>query len=471
MQENENLNVSLRDYATELLTIIRSDLTNEEVKEQLENYHESDIAEIIPELNKEERLRLYKLLGDEFLSEIFSYLDDVEDFVEELSNEKVADIIEEMDTDDAVEVLEELDDEKRQEIIELLDEETVSEIKLIDSYPDDVIGSRMSTNFITIDHAFSVKQAMRSVVDQAAENDNISTIYATNLDGTYYGAISLRDLVVARSTVVLDDIISTAYPFLYADAKIDDCIETLRDYYEDSIPLLSSDNRVIGVITSSELADIVGEEIEEDYARLAGLTEQEDLEEPLFYSVKKRMPWLIALMFLGLLVSSLIGSFSTVITLLPILVCFQSLILGMCGNVGTQSLAVTIRVITSGTLEKKERNRLIFKELRIGLVNGLLIGVMSALICSLYIYFVVGDVYGISNYLQSLEISACIGGALLASMTVASLAGTLIPLLFKKIKIDPAVASGPLLTTINDMIAATVYYGLAWIFLIKILGI
>ncbi len=471
MQENENLNVSLRDYATELLTIIRSDLTSEEIKEQLENYHESDIAEIIPELNKEERLKLYKILGDEFLSEIFSYLDDVEDFVEELSNEKVADIIEEMDTDDAVEVLEELDDEKRQEIIELLDDETVSEIKLIDSYPDDVIGSRMSTNFITIDHTFSVKQAMRSVVEQAAENDNISTIYATNFDGTYYGAISLRDLVVARSTVALDDIISTAYPFLYADANIDDCIETLRDYYEDSIPLLSSDNRVIGVITSSELADLVGEEIEEDYARLAGLTEQEDLEEPLLSSVKKRMPWLIALMFLGLLVSSLIGSFSTVITLLPILVCFQSLILGMCGNVGTQSLAVTIRVITSGTLEKKERNRLILKELRIGLVNGLLIGVMSALICSLYVYFVVGNVYGVQSYWEGLQISLCIGAALLASMTVASLAGTLIPLLFKKIKIDPAVASGPLLTTINDMIAATVYYGLAWIFLIKILGI
>lgn len=470
MQENEIQNVVQRDYGAELLQLIRSDISLDELKEKLENYHESDIAEIIPELNKEERLKIYKLLNNELLGDVFSYLDDVEDFVEELSNEKVADLIQEMDADDAVDVLEELDDDKREEIIKLLDKDTVSDIKLIDSYPDDAIGSRMSTNFITIDSAFTIKQAMKSVVEQAAENDNISTIYAT-CDGKYYGAISLRDLVVARSSIKLEDIISTAYPSLYASQPINDCINTLRDYSEDSIPLLSDDNRVIGVITSNELADIVGDEIEEDYARLAGLTEQEDLEEPLRYSVKKRMPWLITLMLLGLLVSSLIGSFSTVITLLPVLVCFQSLILDMCGNVGTQSLAVTIRVITSGELEKKERNRLVFKELRIGVMNGLIIGALTTFICSLYVYFIVGDVYNVTSYLQSLNISACVGASLLISMTVASLAGTLVPLLFKKIKVDPAVASGPLLTTINDMIAATVYYGLAWIFLINILGI
>ena len=467
--EEENKNIIRRDYVAELIEIIRSDLPLEELKFKLEDYHEDDLAEALPELSRDERLLVYELLGNEFVSDIFAHLDDATDFVEELSTKDVADIIEEMDTDEAVEILEELDEEKRQEIIELLDEETVSEIELIDKFDDDMIGSRMTTNYVSIDHNFSIKSAMKSVIEQAAENDNISTIYAVDSNGVYVGAISLRDLVVARALSNLADVISTAYPYLYAKDSINSCIEKLKDYAEDSIPLLDENNRLIGVITSSELTEIASEEIEEDYAKFAGLTEQEDLEEPLKLSVKKRLPWLLTLMLLGLLVSSLIGLFSNVITLIPILVCFQSLILGMSGNISTQSLAVTIRVITSDELEKKQILKLIFKEFRVALVNGFLVGILTTLICSAYIYFIVGASYGVTTYLNAIEISACIGGSLLVAMTCAGISGTLVPLLFKKLKVDPAVASGPLLTTLNDMIAATVYYGLAFISLIVIL--
>lgn len=460
----------IRDYDAEIVGIIRSGLEPEQIRDALENYHESDIAEAVSTLTSEERRWLYNILEPELISDVFSYLDDVEDFVEELSNEQVADIIQDMDADDAVDVLDELDTEKRQQIIDLLDKETAEDIELLNSYPDDQIGSRMTTNFVTIPRTLTIKQAMKSVVEQASENDNISTIYVLNEHGEYYGAITLRDLVVARSGDTLSDFVSTAYPHLYATESVDDCLEKLKDYSEDSIPLLNHKNQVIGVITGSELVDTISEEIEEDYAKFAGLTEQEDLDEGLGQSIKKRAPWLIALMFLGLLVSTLIGTFSTVITLLPILVCFQSLILGMCGNIGTQSLAVTLRVISTEDLDFKTKLKLIFKELRIGIVNGLLIGGLTALICSAYIYFVIGSGYGVTTYVQSLQISACIGGALLISMAVASLAGTLVPMVFKKIKIDPAVASGPLLTTINDMLGASLYYGLAYVFLILILG-
>ncbi len=468
MQE-ENINIIRRDYSAEILEIIRSELPPSEIKYKLDDYHEDDIAEAITQLEKSERLALYEILDNDFLSDIFSHLDDVEEFASELSSENIADIIEEMDTDDAVEVLDELDDEMRQEIIELLDEETAKEIELIDQYDDDMIGSRMTTNFVSIDHNFSIKSAMKSLVEQAAENDNISTIYAVNSKGEYVGAISLRDLVVARATSKLDDVISTAYPYLYAKDKIESCIEKLKDYAEDSIPLLDDKNKVIGVITSSELTEIASEEIEEDYAKFAGLTEQEDLAEPLRLSVKKRLPWLLTLMILGLLVSSLIGLFDKVINQVAILVCFQSLILGMSGNISTQSLAVTIRVITSDDLDKKEIFKLVFKEFRIALVNGLLIGILSTLICSAYIYFIAGASYGISTYSYAFQVALCIGLSLLTAMTCAGISGTLVPLLFKKLKVDPAVASGPLLTTLNDMIAATVYYGLAFILLIQIL--
>ncbi|MBO7369315.1 MAG: magnesium transporter, partial [Clostridia bacterium] len=331
---------------------------------------------------------------------------------------------------------------------------------------DDLIGSRMTTNFVTVLTSLSIKEAMRSVVDQAAENDNISTIYVVDEEGVYKGAFSLRDLVIARTTSAIEKITITAYPFFYDDEEISQCIEELRDYSEDSIPILSRENKILGVITSNELVDVVDEELGDDYAKLAGLTREEELEEPVYKSVAKRLPWLALLMVLGLVVSSLIGTFEYVVTALPLLVTFQSLILDMSGNGGTQSLAVTIRVITATTLDKKERWRLIFKEIRVGLLNGLIIGVLALVLCTLYITFLRGRSFG-----ESTAIGACIGFSLLSAMTFSAFGGTIIPLIFKRINIDPAVASGPMITTINDLIAATIYYTLSNVLLINVLGI
>lgn len=473
MEENENLtpmpveqDTGKRDYKQELLELLEKNLPDEELKEKLSDYHESDIAEILPDLTKEERLKLYRILGNEAVSEIFTYLDDVEDFITELDSEKAADIIEEMDADDAIEVLDELEDDKRSEIFDLLDEDAAKDIELIEKYDDDQIGSRMTTNFVTVKLSMPVKQAMKSVIDQAADNDNISTVYVLNDDDTYAGAFSLRDLVIARSTTPLDDITVSAYPYFYADEKVSQCIEELKDYSEDSLPVLNHDNKVIGAITSSELVDVVDQEFGDDYAKLAGLTHEEDLEEPVLKSVTKRLPWLILLMGLGLVVSSLIGSFEYVITALPLLVSFQSLILDMSGNGGTQSLAVTIRVISNSTLTAKEVWKLILKEARIGIVNGLILGIFATILCTLYI--LVFKKYPIFN---AFAYAGCIGGSLMLAIFLSSLGGTLIPLLFKKIKIDPAVASGPLITTINDLVSATLYYTLANIFLIGIMGL
>lgn len=453
-----------RDYTSEILALLDDNLPSSELLDKLSDYHESDIAEAIPTLSKEERLKLYKILGNERVSEIFAYLDDVEEFISELTSEKAADIIEEMDADDAIEVLDELSDEKREEIFELLDKDVKEDIQLIEKYDDNLIGSRMTTNFVWVKKSLPIKQAMKSVVDQAADNDNISTVYAVNDDETFAGAFSLRDLVIARSTLTVDDITVTAYPYVYASEEISKCVEELKDLSEDSIPVLSHDKKILGVITSSELVDVVDEELGDDYAKLAGLTKAEDLEEPIFKSVGKRLPWLALLMLLGLVVSSLIGAFEHIVELLPLLVAFQSLILDMSGNGGTQSLAVTIRVISTESLSKKEIGKFVFKEMRVGLTNGLIIGIAATLLCSLYIFLLKSKPYG-----ESLAYGGCIGFSLLLAMIFSSVGGTIIPMFFKKIHIDPAVASGPLITTINDLIAATIYYTTANLLLLQAL--
>ena len=457
-----------RDYEEELLKLIKSDEPPERLKEDLGDYHENDIASILPELTQEERAKLYRILGIEKVSEIFPYLDDVEEYIEELPNEKAADIIENMDADDAVDVLEELEDDKKEELIKLMQKDSVKDIKLIDSYDEDMIGSKMTTNFIAVKKNLSIKQAMRAVITEAGENDNISTLYAVNDDDTFYGAIDLKDLIRAREGTPLDNIITTAYPYVYAKETVEECIDQLKDYEEDSIPVLNGNNVLIGVITQSDIVEVVHEELGDDYAKLAGLTEAEDINEPLFKSMRKRIPWLLALLALGLIVSTVIGSFQSLITIpqLFILFSFQSLILDMGGNTGTQSLGVTIRVISDDELDKKNRFKFIFKELRVGFFNGLLIGTLAFIAVGIFLTFI-SPVKDASKYF-GFEISACIGIALLCSMVVASLDGTLIPILFKKIGIDPAVASGPLITTVNDLVAVCIYYGVSLLLFVEI---
>lgn len=455
-----------RDLKQEILDILRSKALPEDIREQIQEYHDNDIAAAFEELTPEERKHFYRLFSDEEISEIFAYVDNIEEYIGEIDSEKAADIIEKMDADDAIDILEELEEDKREELIQLLDDDAQKDIYLIQSYDVEMIGSRMSTNYVSIFKGLSVKQAMKSLVEQAAENDNITTIYAVNEDDTFYGAIELRDLVVAREGTDLDDIISTSYPRLYATEEISECIEQLKDYSEDSIPVLNPQDKLIGVITANDIVEVVDEEMGEDYAKLAGMTQESDLEESVFTGMKKRLPWLVILLGLGLLVSSVVGAFEKVIAGLTLIVCFQSLILDMAGNVGTQSLAVTIRVLMDEELTAKKKGKLVFREIRTGLCNGLFLGGLAFIFIGLYLML-----FKQNTAELSFLISGCIGISLLVAMMISSFTGTVIPMFFKAIHVDPAVASGPLITTVNDLVAVTVYYGLAWLLLIRMSGI
>ena len=386
--------------------------------------------------------------------------------MQEINLENAARVISEMDSDDAVDVLENLDADTKTRIVDLLDDDAEKDVKLILSYEDDEIGSKMTTNFIVIGKNLNIRQATHELIRQAGENDNISTIYVVDENEQYYGAIDLKDLIVARDYQNLDDLISTSYPYVGAHEKISECIERLKDYAEDSIPVLSEEGKILGVITAYDIVEAVDEEMGEDYAKLAGLTAEEDLEETTFQSMKKRLPWLIILLFLGMVVSSVVGIFETVVAVIPIVMCFQSLILDMAGNVGTQSLAVTIRVLMDENLNRKDKFGLILKEMRIGFANGLFLGIMAFVFIGLYVCFIKGNALS-----YSFLISGCVGVSLMLAMVISSLVGTTIPLLFHKIKVDPAVASGPLITTVNDLVAVVTYDGLVWLFMIELLKI
>lgn len=440
--------------------MIREKDNRTELLDYLSHFHENDIADMLMELGTEERKKVYQLLGTAKTAEVFAYFEEPERYVEELSMEHAADIISLMDADDAVDVLEKLESEKKNKIMEKLDHSMAKDVKRLLSYEEDEIGSYMTTNYVCIQEGLSVRQAMSELVRQAGSHDNIMTIYVVDEKNRLVGAIDLKDLITAREKDDLKDIIISSYPSVQEHDRVEDCMERIVDYAEDSIPVLDSRRILLGVITSEDMIEMVDHELGDDYAKLAGLTEEEDLSETIMQSVRKRIPWLLALLILGMLVSSVVGVFEGVVAALPIVICFQSLVLDMAGNVGTQSLAVTIRVLMDENVTSREKWKLVGKEMRIGLLNGGILGVLSFGFLGIYIHL-----YKEYVWMEAMAVSGCVGISLVVAMVVSSLVGTIIPLFFHKIKIDPAVASGPLITTVNDLVAVVTYYGLAYLLL------
>ena len=456
-----------KNYVQEILDIIHSGLPQAELAEKLSDYHENDLADALADLTAEERRKLYAILGVEQVAEIFSYLDDAEPYLKELPPEEAAQVVSHMDSDDAVDALDDLEEEDKEKIVHQMDQvdkDAADDVKLLLSYDEDEIGSCMTTNYIYIRKDMTIRQAMSELVKQAGENDNISTLYVVDENEHFYGAIDLKDLIVARAEDNLEKLIARSYPYVTDHEKISDCIDRIVDYAERSLPVLDENGKLLGIITSADVVELVDDQMGDDYAKLGGLTSEEDLNEGVFQSVKKRLPWLVALLFLGMLVSSVVGAFESVVAVLPIVICFQSMVLDMAGNVGTQSLAVTIRVLVDENLTTSKKLHLLFKEMRVGLVNGALLAVMALGFLGVYIHFFKAYAWG-----EAFLLSGCVGISLIVAMVISSLVGTVIPMLFHKIHIDPAVASGPLITTINDLVAVVVYYGLAMIVLIDML--
>ena len=421
-----------QDYRAEILGIVRSNASPGIMRNKLEDYHENDLADVFPDLSVAERRKLCRILNLDMLADIFEYIDEKQaaEYLDEMDVRKAAAILSRMETDAVVDVLRMIPKEKRALLLELMDDEARKDMAVIAAFDDEEIGSRMTTNYIEIRENLTVKQAMTELVSQAAKNDNISTIFMVTADHTFYGAMDLKDLITARQDTRLEDLIVTSYPYVYGHELIDDCIEKLKDYSENSIPILDNDNKLLGVITSQSIVDLVDDEMGEDYAMFAGLTAEEDLKEPLKESMKKRLPWLLVLLALGTVVSSVVGVFEQVVSQLTIIMCFQSLILDMAGNVGTQSLAVTIRVLMDESLTGKQKVELVFKEMRIAFSNGAILGILSFLVLGLYIALFKGKTWTFAY-----AVSGCIGLSLMVAMVISGAVGTLIPLFFKKINI------------------------------------
>lgn len=440
--------------------------SDKDLKEKMLEYHDYEVSESLLELSREDRLRAYRIFNAEEISNFISYMD-VEDAIilfDEMKPKDITDVIQELDIDDAVDLMLALPEEERAGYLKLMDEDHRLKIAELFQHKEDTAGSIMTTSYIEVNVNDSVEQAMKKMIAQAVDAETINVIYITNESNKLLGIMSLREMILARKGQFIKDIMNQRIISVKTSLDQEDVAEIFKDYDFTSLPVVDHLNRMLGIITIDDIIDVIEEEASEDYSRLAAISDVDiDIDtETVWMSAKKRLPWLLILSVLGFATSTIIAQFEDTITAIPTIALFMPMILGMAGNTGTQSLAVTVRGLNNNEFNSKSDIRKhLLRELGTGLLNGVIIGIILFIVTYGFL-----KLMGTSN---ALKITEVVSLSILASLTVATLAGALIPIVINSFKIDPAIASGPFVTMIIDILALSVYFTLATILIINTL--
>ncbi len=430
-------------------------------QDNIKSMHPKDIAKYLEEMTEDKRNHFYKLFNIEQLSDIFGEFeeDDAAIYITELSQEKASDVLENLDVDDAVDIINELEQDDKEQYLNLMDEEAKQELTELAKYSDDEAGSIMDTNFILLDGMMDVKEAMKILLQKAKEVENINPLFVS-LDHKFIGVLDFKKLIVTKSPCLVKDITNENCKRVEVDDTVEKVVSIVNDYDIYSLPVLKN-GQIEGIITIDDAFRALHETREEEYNQLAGLSGEHESEESIFSKLKRRISWLLILCILDIFVCLVISSFENMINKATILVLFQPIVLGLAGNVGTQSLAICVRNISSQLIQtKKQKIIYILKELRNGISLGFFLGIGSFIV--VYLYLLISSKDNNPIWMISLIVAVSI----FLSMSLSSLFGSLMPIFFNMIHIDPTAASGPLITTLNDMIAIATYFLLATILLL-----
>lgn len=422
------------------------------LKNQLIKYHPSDIASLF-ESNESMRTKIYEALGVKLFKNVFILLDDnvQVQFFDTLNKTQQASLLKFLDTEDIKDFLDTLKVSQQILVISLLPEKTKKEITQLFSYEVDSSGALSSPHFISLPTTLNIKQATHFVTTQVTEKDEIDVIFFHDEDEKYVGAVSLQSLIIARANQNIEKLIDQKYPFVYATDSIDIAIQKIRDYDIDLIPVLNDLNEQIGVILSDDALTIMDELHVETISSFVKAQILSDTDSPLKRAMN-RLPWLLVCSVLNVLIVSLLSGFSDVLEAHVALILFQPLILAMAGNIGTQSIAVTIlKLQNQPQVLKKD----VFHELGIGIFNGTASGLLGVAVSYVFLWILP------RSYDQMNLIALVVGLSIFLSMILSALFGVLTPMILRKFKLDEKAASGPLITTINDFFALGSYFIIA----------
>jgi len=423
---------------------------DEELLLHLEDVHHADIAEILTEINLEEATYIVRLLNSEKTAEALMELEENvrERILENLSPSEIASELNEMDTDDAADIISELSPELQQNVIaEIEDEEHADHIVELLRYDEDSAGGLMAKELVKVNENWSVTGCMAEMRKQAENVTRVHSIYVVDSKNKLKGRLSLKDLLTASSNANISDVYIPQVDYVNVHTEGDEVARIMQKYDLEAIPVVDEMNRLVGRITVDDILDFVREEAEKDYQMAAGISEDVEADDNIFKQTRARLPWLMIGMFGGLGAASIISGFETILTTYPNLLVFVPLIQATAGNVGVQSSAIIVQGLANDSLRGNILSRLL-KEFGLALINGTSIAII---------------VFAISSYFFGTTIreSISIGVALISVIVLAALIGTFIPIILNKNNIDPAVATGPFITTSNDVFGILTYFLIA----------
>jgi len=437
-----------------------------EFKEKMSMYHDYEVSETLLEISKEDRQRAFKIFNSKELSDFINFMDieDVISLFDEMKPKDITNIIQELNIDDAVDIMLALPEEERAGYLKLMDNHHRVTISALFQYKEDTAGAIMTTSYIEVDSNDTVEQAMKKMISQAVEAESISVIYITNESNELLGLLSLREMILSRKGQMIKDVMNKRIISVTTSLDQEDVAEIFKDYDFTCLPVVDHLNRMLGIITFDDIIDVIEEEAIEDYSRLAAISDVDiDVDtETVWMSAKKRLPWLLILSILGFATSTIIAQFEDTISAVPTIALFMPMILGMAGNTGTQSLAVTVRGLNNNEFQSKfDIRKHLLREIGTGLLNGVIIGIILFIVTYLFLQ--------VTGNEDALKITEVVSLSILASLTVATLFGALIPIIIDSFKIDPAIASGPFVTMIIDILALSVYFTLATVLIVNTL--
>ena len=432
------------------------------VAQVIEELHAIDIAEIIVKLNEQEQGELFRHLPWDLASDVLEEMDSetFNSLIMLLTDEQRSIILENMADDDIADLLGDLSENRRSEIIELLDTESAEDVKELLFYDEDTAGGIMTKDFIALRQDYTIYRAIELLRDTAPEADSIYYVFVIDKNEKLVGVISLRDLIVAQPNKLVEDIMNEKVIYVNVYDDQEEVAKVVSKYNLLAVPVVDYSGRMIGLVTVDDVIDVIEEEATEDILKFAGSNEAEYNEEDalsqrISISVKARLPWLIITIFGGLMSAQIIRHYQFVLDANTSIALFMPILAGMGGNVGTQSSTLTVRSIAMGHISEKGIYKTIIHEISVGFIVGLvcslLAGVASALLN--------GDMI----------LSLIVGLAMWVNMITAATIGTVVPLVFRKLGIDPAVASAPFITTTVDITGMSIYYSMATLMIIKLL--
>ncbi len=438
-----------------LLDIITSYIeasNNAALIEYFEEMHHADIAEILDELSFEEAVYIIKLLDSEKTSEVLMDVDDDvrEKILQNLSAKEIAEEVQELDSDDAADIIGELSEERQEAVMsQIVDEEHAKEIEELLNYDDDTAGSLMAKELVKVNENWTVLKCVREMRIQAEEVTRVHSIYVIDNKGKLKGRLSLKDLLIASTKTAISQVYIPNVDYVHDSDDLDEVSFKMRKYDLEAIPVVDENHILLGRITIDDMVDVIKEEAEKDYQLAAGIVEDVEADDGIFELTKARLPWLILGLLGGLGSVLIMDAFDDSIRVIKNydkLFFFTPLIAAMAGNVGVQSSAIIVQGLANDTVKGSLWKRLL-KEVGLSLINGLILGIILIAVAPL----VSLDLY----YSITIAIS------MLCVIIVASLVGTFVPIVLDKKGIDPAIATGPFITTSNDIFGIFLFFLIA----------